>query len=123
MTVTKSSWPATDSNPSLPWCKRRQTIVKPSHRGPHITMQPPAGRQGTQRRASGRQTRGIRSRRTGRHTRNYQPITKQLYTPSPSKRLTLHYYPPLPQPNASTTTTLSFRPPPPPYHTPTATSC
>src|SRR5258708_14915913 len=65
-------------------------------------------------RASGRQSRGIGNRRTGRHTRNYQTITGNLHATSPPKHSTLYHSPPLPQPRASTTPTLHSPTPHPP---------
>src|SRR5258708_18978832 len=62
---------------------------------------PPAGG-----RASGRQSRGIGNRRTGRHTRNYWTITGNLCATSPPKCSTLYHSLPFPQPRASTTPTL-----------------
>src|SRR5258707_2147239 len=65
-------------------------------------------------RASGRRSRRVRNRRTGRHTGNYQTITGNLHATSPPKHSTFYHSPPLPQPRASTTPTLPFPTPPPP---------
>src|SRR5258705_13481935 len=51
-------------------------------------------------RASGRQSRRVRNRRTGRHTRNYWTITENLCATSPPKCSTLYHSLPLPQPRA-----------------------
>src|SRR5260221_8219902 len=72
----------------------------------------------------GRQIRGIRNRRTDRHTRNHQTITGNLCTTPPSKHPSLYHPLPLPQPIASTTKAppppTSPPPPTPPPHTTTA---
>src|SRR5260221_6544777 len=69
-------------------------------------------------RASGRQFRRVRNRRTGRHTRNYRTITGNLCTTPPPKCLTFYHSPPLPPPMAMTNPTLPFPTPPPPTYSP-----
>src|SRR5260221_6748912 len=69
-------------------------------------------------RASGRQSRRVGNRRTGRHTRNYWTITRNLRTTPPPKRSTFYHSLPLPQPRANTTPTLPFPTPPPPHSPP-----
>src|SRR5260221_14507413 len=64
-------------------------------------------------RASGRQSRRVRNRRTGRHTINYPTITGNLCTTSPPKCLTFYHSLPLPQPRASTHPTPHPPTPPP----------
>src|SRR5258708_39549006 len=92
--------------------KQEQNLHTEGHLSP---SKPSAGG-----RASGRQSRRVGNRRTGRHTRNYQTITRNLCATSPPKCLTFYHSPPLPQPRASTTPTLHFpnspppQPPPPP---------
>src|SRR5260221_5609168 len=51
----------------------------------------------------GRRIRGIRNRRTDRHTGNHWTITGNLHATPPSKCLSLYHPPPLPQPRATTT--------------------
>src|SRR5258708_2402305 len=58
-----------------------------------------------------RQIRGIRNRRTDRHTRNHQTITRNLRTTPPSKRLSLYHPPPPHQPRANTTIPLHLTTP------------
>src|SRR5260221_14641139 len=59
-------------------------------------------------RASGRRSRRVGNRRTGRHTRNYWTITRNLRATPPPKRLTFYHSPPLPSPSATTPPTLRF---------------
>src|SRR5260221_9432574 len=80
--------------------KQEQNLHTEGHLSP---SKPSAGG-----RASGRQSRRVGNRRTGRHTRNYQTITRNLCATSPPKCLTFYHSPPLPQPRASTTPTLHF---------------
>src|SRR5260221_11051996 len=69
-----------------------------------------------------RQIRGIRNRRTDRHTRNHQTITRNLRTTPPSKHPSLYHPLPLHQPRPNTTIPLHLttphpptpKPPPPP---------
>src|SRR5260370_18262281 len=65
-------------------------------------------------RASGRRSRRVGNRRTGRHTRNYRTITGNLCATPPPKRLTFYHSPPLPHTRANTTPNLPFPTPPPP---------
>src|SRR6266436_8507607 len=51
----------------------------------------------------GRRIRGIRNRRTDRHTGNHQTITGNLHTTPPSKHPSLYHPLPLHQPRANTT--------------------
>src|SRR5258705_1237644 len=59
-------------------------------------------------RASGRRSRRVGNRRTGRHTRNYRTITRNLCATHPPKRSTFYHSPPLPQPTGNTNPTLLF---------------
>src|SRR5258708_33011620 len=58
-----------------------------------------------------RQIRGIRNRRTDRHTGNHQTITGNLHATPPSKRPSLYHPLPLHQPRANTTTPLHLTTP------------
>src|SRR5258708_24310220 len=62
-------------------------------------------------RASGRRSRRVGNRRTGRHTRNYRTITGNLCATPPPKHSTFYQSPPPPQPKDKP-------PPTPPLHTP-----
>src|SRR5258707_15617579 len=59
-------------------------------------------------RASGRRSRRVGNRRTGRHTRNYRTITRNLCATPPPKCSTFYHYPPPPPPRGSTTPNLPF---------------
>src|SRR5258708_24357485 len=63
-----------------------------------------------------RRIRGIRNRRTDRHTRNHRTITRNLHTTPPSKCLSLYHPLPLHQPRANTTIPLHLTTPHPPPH-------
>src|SRR5258708_23525099 len=72
-------------------------------------------------RASGRRSRRVGNRRTGRHTGNYRTITGNLRGTPPPKRLTFYHSLPLPQPRATPPPTLLFpHPHPPQPHPPPA---
>src|SRR5258708_31778962 len=62
----------------------------------------------------GRQIRGIRNRRTDRHTGNHQTITRNIRTTPPSKHLSLYHPLPLPHPKTNTTIPPTHPHPPPP---------
>src|SRR5258708_27789375 len=53
-------------------------------------------------RASGRRSRRVGNRRTGRHTGNYQTITRNLHTTPPPKCSTFYHSLPLPPPTTNT---------------------
>src|SRR5258707_6416253 len=80
--------------------KREQNLHTEGHSSP---SKPSAGG-----RASGRQSRRVGNRRTGRHTRNYQTITRNLCATPPPKCSTFYHYPPPPPPRGSTTPNLPF---------------
>src|SRR5258708_9121236 len=72
-------------------------------------------------RASGRRSRRVRNRRTGRHTGNYRTITGNLRTTPPPKHLTFYHSPPLPQPKANPPPNPPFPHPHPPQSPPPTT--
>src|SRR5258708_12442381 len=86
--------------------KREQNLHAEGHSSP---SKPSAGG-----RASGRQSRRVGNKRTGRHTRNYWTITGNLHATPPPKCSTLYHSPPLPQPQPTHHPTPPFPPPPPP---------
>src|SRR6266436_9966409 len=73
-------------------------------------------------RASGRRSRRVGNRRTGRHTGNYRTITGNLHATPPPKCSTLYHSLPLPQPRANTTPTFLFPTPHPPNSPPSSSS-
>src|SRR5258708_32298273 len=96
--------------------KRERNLHAEGHSSP--SKPSPGGR------ASGRRSRRVGNRRTGRHTRNYWTITRNLRTTPPPKHSTFYHSPPLPQPRANTTPTHPLptphppKSPPPTEHTP-----
>src|SRR5258708_23015479 len=93
--------------------KRERNLHAEGHSSP--SKPSPGGR------ASGRRSRRVGNRRTGRHTRNYWTITRNLRTTPPPKHSTFYHSLPLPPPRANPPPNPLFPPPPPPQPPPPPT--